>query len=235
MSAEQVNLIPPACGTDARFAANVVRARRAADSPHIVWVVLLLWGVVIAAGVLYLMNYAYTPGPQLGAAAIWPDDASLPRAEGRPTLVMFVHPRCPCSGASIEELHRLVVNSHESAVTLVVFVRPPGVDVGWEHARLWDQAASIPGVQLHVDSLGVDARRFGATTSGQTYLYDAAGHLLFRGGITSSRGHVGESLGRLALEQVFHGESPTCTSSSVYGCPLFGPNSHASNKEETPP
>ena len=59
------------------------------------------------------------------------------------------------------------------------------------------------------DVEGVEARRFGAQTSGTTSLYSPDGRLLFSGGITSSRGHEGDNAGEDALTQAISG-SPAC-------------------------
>ena len=57
----------------------------------------------------------------------------------------------------------------------------------------WRSAAAIPGVTVHVDHDGGEARRFGAETSGFVVLYDAHGELLFAGGITTGRGQAGDN------------------------------------------
>ena len=71
------------------------------------------------------------------------------------------------------------------------------------------------------DADGREAKRFGVETSGQTLLYDANGRLIFSGGITGSRGHVGENAGELALISLINGGQAERNATSVFGCPLF--------------
>jgi hypothetical protein len=76
-------------------------------------------------------------------------------------------------------------------------------------------------VSVRIDEAGREAARFGATTSGHVLLYDRGGRLRFSGGITASRGHVGDNAGRAALlGLLIHGETER-ERTPVFGCPLF--------------
>jgi hypothetical protein len=75
------------------------------------------------------------------------------------------------------------------------------------------------------DHDGVEARRFGAATSGQVILYDARGTLLFSGGITPARGHSGDSTGRDAILALLIDGSSEASETPVFGCSLFDPGS----------
>ncbi len=92
------------------------------------------------------------------------------------------------------------------------------------------RAACIPGVSVLADPDGVEARRFGALTSGDAFLYDAGGRLVFRGGITPSRGHQGESAGRSAIEAFLKGGRPRTATAPVFGCPIR--SQHGAQLEE---
>jgi len=71
----------------------------------------------------------------------------------------------------------------------VFFYMPADEARKWARTDLWRTASAIPGVRIFEDHEAVVAKSFGAFTSGQTLLYDSTGHLLFKGGITASRGH----------------------------------------------
>jgi hypothetical protein len=136
-----------------------------------------------------------------------------------------MHPKCPCSRATTDELAKLMAHAQGRMVARVLMIRPDGVPEAWERTDLWRSAAAIPGVTVVADPQGTESRRFGAATSGQTLLYAADGRLLFAGGITGSRGHIGDNEGRslvLALARAeivpMQGERPQ---TPVYGCPLF--------------
>lgn len=137
---------------------------------------------------------------------------------------MFLHPYCPCSRASVEELNRLLGQCQNSVSVNVLFVRPKGVADDWANTPLRKVAESIPGVHVMLDGDGTEARQFGAESSGYTVLYSSRGDLLFSGGITGSRGHAGENPGEDAVIALINGHSLPLTHSHVYGCDLFDPN-----------
>jgi hypothetical protein len=103
----------------------------------------------------------------------------------------------------------------------VLFLKPEGSTDDWEKTDLWQNAASIPGVNAVVDD-GVEARRFQAETSGQIVLYDADGRLLFSGGITGSRGHSGDNAGRSAIVSLLNTGEAERAETPVFGCRLLG-------------
>jgi hypothetical protein len=180
-----------------------------------------LWLVLVVTGFGVLTKYASTAGDAGRAAETWPAESRFDRDRERPTLVLFLHPQCPCSRATIEELDRLLAESQGRLGVRVVFVRPSGMPAGWEHTDLWRRAAAIPGVSVAADVGGVEARQFGARTSGQALLYEPDGRLLFRGGLTAARGHAGDSPGGDALRAILAGNASAIEDIPVFGCPLF--------------
>jgi hypothetical protein len=143
----------------------------------------------------------------------------IARADHGQTLMMFLHPRCPCSRASLRELDRLLGAAPKALTAIVVMIEPPGAGQGWAETDLLASAKAIAGVRVIVDERGQIAERFGARTSGEVGLYDEQGRLLFQGGITPARGHEGDSLGREAiLLLVRHQPAGSC--SPAFGCPL---------------
>jgi hypothetical protein len=184
-----------------------------------------LWLLVVGIGLSVLLGYENTPGAAAQPAASWPDDSQIQRAPGRATLVMLIHPHCPCSRASLGELALLMAQSQGRLAAYVLFLKPEGFSNNWEKTDLWQSAASIPGVKPIVDHDGIEARRFHARTSGQTVLYDAEGHLLFSGGITVARGHAGDNAGRSAIVSLLNANVAEQTETPVFGCPLFDDNS----------
>jgi hypothetical protein len=183
----------------------------------------LVWLAIVGLGQRAMLNYDYIAAPPSAPPAKWPANSNIPRTAGLPTIVLMAHPRCPCTRATIEELALLMTRVHGQASAAVVFVRPPGVPEDWEKTDLWRSARRIPGVTVISDTDGLEAARFGAQASGQTLFYSASGDLQFSGGITASRGHSGDNLGRSSLVAlVTTGESAT-NHTSVYGCSLQNP------------
>ena len=102
---------------------------------------------------------------------------------------------------------------------------PKEVGDDWLHTDLWRSAQSIPGVLVQADEDGHEAANFQATTSGQVVLYDAGGKLLFRGGITSSRGHYGDNTGLSDILKLLNHEAANTHETPVFGCSLIDPQS----------
>jgi hypothetical protein len=184
-----------------------------------------LWIVAVAAGSMFLIRYEMTPGSGSSAPAKWPTGTSIPRDSKLPTLVMFAHPRCPCTRASLGELELLMARRQGRLSVRVLFIRPTGTNADWKETDLWRKASAIPGVTVRWDDAGIEAHRFKAETSGQTVLYREDGILLFQGGITISRGHSGDNPGRSALEALVDHPVSNPNRTSAFGCALFAAKS----------
>jgi hypothetical protein len=144
-----------------------------------------------------------------------------------PTLLMFAHPRCPCTRATLSELARVMARTGGRMHASVEFIVPPGEDPQWAQTDLWRSAAAIPETQVRLDTGGTEARRFGSATSGQVLVYDAAGRLCFAGGITAGRGHAGDNSGEDAVVAIANGGTGPLSHMPVYGCPLASPSAVA--------
>lgn len=182
-----------------------------------------LWLIAAALGQRVIMNYDYTAAAPGTPPEKWPVTTSVPRTSGLFTIIVVAHPHCPCSRATVEELARLMALLRNRATATVIFVRPAGFSEDWERTDLWRDAARIPGVSVLTDLGGVEAFRFGVQASGQTMLYDATGNLRFTGGITASRGHAGDSLGRTAILSIVNTGNSSTSHTSVYGCSIHDP------------
>lgn len=178
-----------------------------------------VWLATVAAGLRFLFHYENTPGTVGALPRVWPD-SQIERALDRPTLVMLVHPRCPCTAASVGELAQIMARLQGRVAAYALFVRPKDADPNWDDTSLERSARAIPGVKVLFDAEGVDARRFGAQTSGHTFLFDAQGRLLFSGGITGSRGHAGDNAGESAIVALVNNQIPARSETLVFGCAL---------------
>jgi len=201
---------------------------------------LALWISAVGAGMGVLYKYSVTPGVAGTPGAQWPNASSIPFAAAPFTLVMVIHPHCPCSRASIGELAILMAHSGGKLAADVVFVEPPGLGERWTKTDLWSSAGTIPGVRRIIDR-GGEAKLFGAATSGQTMVYDRNGRLRFSGGITLARGHYGDNDGVSAILATLGAPSKgnrdepitNRTTTEVYGCPLFAPSSTRNIEQRT--
>lgn len=185
------------------------------------------WLGLVFVGLFFFTRYEWQPGTESGAPVHWPSASHIAHAGGHPTLLLFLHPRCSCSEASIAELGQLVQQAPSKPNLVVVFVHPHGAPADWTHTALWHSAEALPGAQLLDDQDGREADDFLATTSGRTLLYGADGNLLFAGGITPGRGHEGDNPGFTTLSHLLKdapGSRPASFSSPVFGCPLQTPS-----------
>jgi hypothetical protein len=184
-------------------------------------IAIMIWLSAIVSGMTLILHVSNTPGPAGAAPLRWPAQSQIPLDAFRPTLVLFAHPHCPCTRATLGELALLMARCRERLTAHVIFIRPAGTTEDWTQTELWRQASTIPGVTVQADNAEVEARNFRAETSGQTVLYDQGGHLLFQGGITISRGHSGDNPGRNAIVTLLEHTLSNQIKTPVFGCPLF--------------
>jgi hypothetical protein len=187
----------------------------------IAWLGALVWLVAVLAGFRVLVRYANTPGrPAEAPAQLSPGTLRL---EGSlPTLLVFVHPMCPCTRATLTELQRLAARCAGRLRTRILFRSDDSQAVDWSSNDLWQQAEQVPGAEVELDPEGREARSLGVHTSGQALLYAKDGRLQFAGGITASRGHEGENTGEDEIVDLVEGRRPQATNTPVFGCPLSG-------------
>jgi hypothetical protein len=182
----------------------------------------LVWGGAVAIGMLGIVRYQMKPGAQAREAPRnWPagvDD--IVRKPSRFTLVMTLHPQCPCSRASLHELSELMTRARGHVDVHILFVKPPGAPADWCDSDLWNQARDLPGVEVSIDNEAKDASILGATTSGQVMVYDASGAIRFSGGITDGRGHDGDNAGLSAILGLVRDGKAAISTTPVYGCSL---------------
>jgi hypothetical protein len=185
-----------------------------------------LWIPAVCFGISTVWRYSITAGHPAAPPIEWPRTAPIERTVGRATLVMFVHPQCGCSRATLGELAIIMTHEGSRVKASVFFYRPPAEPTRWARTDLWETATAIPGVHAFEDPNGSMARSFGVFTSGQTLLYDSSGLLRFQGGITAFRGHSGDNAGRSVITALLHGDvlplAAFPVTTPVFGCSLRG-------------
>jgi len=181
------------------------------------------WIIAIGYGFHALMVYKGRAGSAGAMPAVWPRNDLIIPSSDKPQLVMFAHPRCPCTRASLGQLELLVAQAQGKFDAVVLFAEPVDEKEAWSNTATIDFARSIPGVRTVLDKDGEVTRRFGAKTSGHAVVYAPTGKLLFSGGITGSRGHLGENGGSDSVLQLVSGGEmrPRQITAKVFGCGLF--------------
>jgi hypothetical protein len=184
----------------------------------------VLWGLAAAMGWCYGLWYEKTPAAGGVVRTRWPEQSACTLSAHRPTLLMFVHPRCPCTRSSLDELAVLLTHCRNLVIVQVLFFTPQSAAAEWARTDLWEQAARIPGVVPQVDAGGTEHRRFGARVSGEVFVFQADGELVFHGGITGGRGHAGDNAGRAAIESFLTDGVHPPQQTPVFGCVSAPPN-----------
>lgn len=182
------------------------------------------------AGFGKLLTYSNVAGASAAPLGQWPAKSQLKRESAKATLVVFSHPHCPCSQATLSELERLLPKIINKVKIVSVFVELKGFGEEWAKDSLWRRSESLPGVTSVLDRDGKEAEIFGAKTSGQVFLFSAEGEVIFQGGITPARGHMGESSGHDAILAFFEKGEPSKANSPVFGCSLVRPERSIAGK-----
>lgn len=183
-----------------------------------------VWLLSLSFGLRSLLSYETTPGASGHPPDSWPSLSKVPRSADQYALVMAAHPNCPCTRASMHELAQIMAATAGKLHAYVLFLKPSKSGSDWDDTPLMRTAAGIPGVTVIQDLDGLEARRFGAQTSGHTLLFDSRGRRLFSGGITGSRGHEGGNGGETAIVRLVKGGRADQNSSFIFGCALTDAN-----------
>ena len=184
--------------------------------------ILCLWGSGVVGAFLWVVAYDLKPSAPTAPPRQWPQASALDRSSRGPTLIMFVHPHCPCTMASLDELQRIAERYASSVKIDIVVVQPADLKGRVRESRSWKAAAGIKSANLQLDRDGAEARLFAAATSGFTVLYDQHGKLIFSGGLTGARGHYGANPNSAAAVAAIAQHSEE-NSAPVFGCDLFTP------------
>ncbi|WP_408890332.1 RedB protein [Myxococcus faecalis] len=182
------------------------------------------WLVACIAGTGLLWRYANAAGERSLPPARLPESLGLARGPGDWALLVFLHPQCACSRATLTELGKLVHFAGARLVTRVYIWAPREAPEGFVQSELWGRSRALPGVEVLADVDGQVARELGAVTSGHVVLYAPDGTERFSGGITSARGHEGDSPGGLALRALVSSGEAERSESPVFGCALRTPS-----------
>jgi hypothetical protein len=185
---------------------------------------LAAWLSVSVVGYFVAMRYDFQPGPIGTRQVEWPGDSAVSRSADTLTVLAFIHPRCPCTSATISELIEAIHARPGADLAAVVFV-PSGheSDAEWSDTKYLRRIrAEVPGARIYLDPAGREIQRFGVETSGTILVFNPAGHEVFRGGITSSRGVVGDNPGRRQFENILAGIAllESDIPIPVFGCSL---------------
>ena len=179
-----------------------------------------LWLAAVAVVFGALGIYGSNPGPSYPAPVHWPQDTQVERYANGSTLLVFLHPGCPCSRATLDNLKDVIA---DSSLSIVLISSEYASKVASDLASCRQQIRELERCDNTTHFHDIDSREakwFHATTSGYCLLYDERGMIKFSGGITSSRGHQGANAGMACLKAALSSDSAHF-SYPVFGCPLL--------------
>ena len=182
----------------------------------------VVYTILLVVSTVLLWRFENQPGEFSAPPSSWPEGSKISRQQKKLNLILFAHPKCSCTRASLEELALIMSRAHNQIEATVLFYLPSDYPEAWNKTDLWHKAGHIPGTIVRSDLGGKEAAKFKASTSGQTFLFDSSGKTLFVGGITPSRGHSGDNSGRsIILSAATQGINKNeIQKSFVFGCSL---------------
>ncbi len=181
-----------------------------------------VWILAAGTGSALLWKHALTPAPLPRLPPVLPSVPGLEtHAAGLPTLLVFLHPLCPCSEASFSELLKVARAAQGRARILVLMYEPEAKPVDWKDSKLARRVRASQEVHWMEDTTGRIAAQFGVEASGTAVLYDKEGALVYGGGLTWARGHEGENAGVDAMIEFIVKGKTSLRARPVFGCKIL--------------
>ena len=177
------------------------------------------WIGAIATSFGALQRYAGTAGHAQAPLQQAAEVIAAYRVPGRPLLIMAVHPACPCTAASLDELGDLLARGRGACDALLLEYQPLHPPANWPRPEK-ERLLGGQRVPVIADPAGRLGTLLGAHTSGHVVFTDAQGTVRFHGGITLARAHRGRSPAQDAILAQLAGHRAQLTEAPVYGCSL---------------
>jgi hypothetical protein len=183
----------------------------------LVIVVSAIWLIATTYAYSVMMRFDTRPGMAGNPPLRWPATSQVKLAKAQRTLLVFLHPKCSCSRASISQLQNLQKRLPGKFHTELVLWQPLNPSPSWNQLYRTDMG-ELTGTQVITDPGGRAAALFDVHTSGYVLLYGAGGDLQYAGGLTLARAFDLEGPGIVAMEQIMAGSKTTAAHRPVYGC-----------------
>src|SRR5688500_9279870 len=86
------------------------------------------------------------------APSAWPTASGVARDATRPTLLAAIHPKCPCSRATVAQLSGLLARVPKDTFAIeLLMLQPAQAPEGWTDAPIVDAARALPGASITWD------------------------------------------------------------------------------------
>ncbi len=137
-----------------------------------------VWLVCLGVGVFGTRSSEARVDAPVAAPEQWPSDTTIVRTPGHATVLLFVE--ASCAEGSLRSLERVLAVAGDALEAHVLVSGPVPEHVGGR-PEIWGLVRSIRGVRVVTDS--DEVRRFGAQEMGRVLVYEANGHLGYRGNV----------------------------------------------------
>lgn len=210
------------------------RSRPAARRFALLALALGIWGASLATAWSRLYSHAYQATETGRGVPRWPQGTLLGETASRFRIVVFVHPFCPCTAATVRELDESLTRIPDDVTIDAIAVTAGFSPEELLRSRTLEALRRMPRVRLHSDPEGHERALFGAVVSGETFGFDPHGRRVFHGGVTPGRGHQGDADGQRELEDLAAGRRQAPAEAPVFGCRLPGAESPRTALADSP-
>ena len=189
-----------------------------------------IWCIWVAWGTDSMLRFDFESKTKSNPPAKFPA-VNMPAQNAKlPGIYLILHPRCPCSGVSLEAFSRILERVDGKVNATIVFVKPNAdLKDEWVQSKLWKTAQGLKNVKLVVDDQGAIAKAFDAQISGQVLLYDENGRLRYSGGLNEARGQQASGIAEERVVSLIASKVRTDHTNTA-GLPALGCPLHDSEK-----
>ena len=139
---------------------------------------------------------------------------------GQVRIVMALHPKCPCTRRSLDELQSLLGIAPEKTHCTFLVGLPSSKSKTWMDTDTVATASGLPNVDIITDQDSARAKSLGLSRSGESLVINDAGQVVFQSGITAGRSCKMRNPSSDAVSEfLLHGTCPAITT-PMFGCPL---------------
>jgi hypothetical protein len=161
---------------------------------------IVLWVVLFLSAYLFSINYSIKT-EKVDKENQTTDLVKRYLSSGQRVLFFFIHPKCSCTLASIDEFKDLLKDEYKDIKIVAIVSTRSSVDNEFMYSESTNLIKELNQVEIFYDIGAIETQKLGIKTSGHLLFYDSLGNLLYSGGITVSRGHRGESVGKMELSR----------------------------------
>ncbi|MEM9364393.1 MAG: hypothetical protein AAGD07_00250 [Planctomycetota bacterium] len=192
-----------------------------------VWLIALpvVWLVMVVLGFTLLLKHDTKTTSDVGSALrVSPiEDALVERlglSENLSHVVVAVHPRCPCTANTLDELQLAMVHADAPAALTFLVYQPESAPESWRGDYFARLRKRFDDATILRDRAGELSKSLDLHSSG-AMVVTLGPQVLFRGGITAGRSCRQDNLGALTLREFLdRGAVANSVETPVFGCEL---------------